>query len=86
MARRVFRDHIEFMSEQCKISVELLKVFYFLYVAMASRLPLCPVKVKNYCQQLKELYINEIPWYKMCPSMHKIIEHLHEIIVGLLNI
>ena len=80
MARRAFRDHLEFFSEQCNISKELLQGFYYLYVAMASRLPLCPTKVERYCKDLKSLYIAEIPWHPMTPSMHKVIEHLPEIL------
>ena len=28
-----------------------------------------------YCDDLTQLYISEIPWFKMNPSMHKILQH-----------
>ena len=80
MARAVLRDHSEFMAQQCAVSQNLLNKFYYLYVAIASRLPLCPVKVEIYCKELKSLYISEVPWYPLNPSMHKIIEHLPEFV------
>ena len=80
LARRVFKHHSKFMSEQCAVSEELIVGFYHLYIALASKLPLCPKKVEKYCQKLKAMYIAEIPWYKLNPSMHRVLEHAPDFI------
>ena len=80
LARNIFKNHAKFMSEQCGVSEKLIVGFWHLYVALASKLPLCPTKIDTYCKDLKALYISEFPWYQLNPSMHKVLEHSAEII------
>ena len=78
MARRAFREHLAFFSEQCNVSEPLLQAFFNLYIALSSKLPLCPNKVEKYCKKIKSMYVTEIPWYPMNVTMHKILEHSGE--------
>ena len=66
------------MASQCNISETLINKIYYVYVALSSRLPLCPQKFASYCKEIKELYVNEIPWYPMNVTLHKILEHSSE--------
>ena len=47
LARNVLKNHAAFMAEKCGISEKLLNGFYFLYIALASHLPLCPQKIEE---------------------------------------
>ena len=47
MCRRLLKNHTALMAEQCAVSEKLLCNFYYLYVALASKLPLCPKKIQG---------------------------------------
>ena len=63
------------MASECGISENLIKRLFNIYVALSSKLPLCPDKFETYCKETKALYVSELPWYPMCTSLHKILEH-----------
>ena len=80
MARRIFQNHSDLLSKECNVPVDFVKGVHFIWIALASRLPLCPEKFQAFCNKIKELYVKELPWYPLNPSLHKIFEHGSEII------
>ncbi len=79
LARRVF-DEPEFLSQQSGLSLDLILGYRTLWIALASSLPLCPQKFKSFCEKIKALYVEECGWYKMPPTLHKILEHASDIL------
>ena len=66
------------MAQQCGISEELVNGIYLCYIALSSKLPICPKKFKLFCQNLRFLYERDLPWCFMPVSMHKVVEHSPE--------
>ena len=75
MARRILRDHPDVLAEECCVPVEFVKGFYVIWVALASRLPICPLKFQNYCDRIKAVYLENVSWYPLSPTLHKVLEH-----------
>ena len=80
VARRIFRDHAELVSEICEVPLEFVKGVYVVWISLASGLPICPVKFANYCQNLKKIYVENVKWYPLNATFHRIFDHGHEII------
>ena len=80
MARRLLRDHPDVLAEECNVPIEFIKGFYVIWVALASSLPICPEKFKAFCDHIKSIYLENCGWYKMSPTLHKILIHGHEIL------
>ena len=78
-ARRIF-DMPQFVSEQTGLSVQLIKAYKTIWTALASTLPICPMKFQQYCDGVREMYDRECGWYQMPPTLHKILSHGGEIL------
>ena len=80
MARRVLRDHPDLLAEQTGVPLEFIKGIYVIWVALASKLPIDPEKFQSFCNNLKQIYVENVPWYPLSPTLHKVLEHGWEII------
>ena len=75
MCRRILRDHPDLVAEECQVPIEFVKGIYVIWIALASSLPICPEKFQNYCNSVKQVYLDNVGWYKLSPTLHKILEH-----------
>ena len=72
--RRAFEDP-EFLARQIGVSTELVTKLSNVWIALKVGLPLDADKFGQYCDGVKELYRHEVPWAKMNPATHRIIDH-----------
>ena len=80
LARRVLRDHPDLLANECNVPVEFVKGIYIIWIALASRLPIDPEKFQLFCNKIKKIYVDNVPWYPLSPTLHKVLEHGSEII------
>ena len=75
MSRRILRDHPDLLAEECNVPIEFVKGIYIIWLALASSLPICPEKFQSYCNAVKQVYLDNVGWYSLSPTLHKILEH-----------
>ena len=75
MCRRILRDHPDLVADQCQVPIAFVKGIYVVWIALSSSLPICPEKFQNYCNSLKQIYVNNVEWYPLSPTLHKVLEH-----------
>ena len=79
-ARRALRDHSDLLASECNVPIEFIQGIYVIWIALASNLPICPQKFGDYCKKIKNIYVENLNWYHLSPSLHRILEHGSEII------
>ena len=75
MCRRILRDHPDILAEECNVPVKFVKGVYIIWIALASSLPICPEKFQRFCDDMKNVYLSNVGWYSLSPTLHKILEH-----------
>ena len=80
MCRRILRDHPDILAAECNIPLRFVKGLYILWIALASSLPLSPSKFQAYCDELKDCYVENVGWYPLSPTLHKILEHGSQVV------
>ena len=75
MCRRILRDHPDILASECNVPIQFVKGIYVIWLALASSLPISPQKFQTYCDSVKECYVQNVDWYPLSPTLHKILEH-----------
>lgn len=78
-ARRAFRDHKKF-ADILEIDADLVKRLRIVLVTISHNLTVNPDAFEEYCRRTTERYIDLYGWYKMSPTMHKVLVHGADII------
>ena len=81
MARRILRDHPDLLAEECNVPLDLVKGVYVIWIALASRLPICPEKFKAFCDNVHNIYLENCAWYRMSPTLHKVLVHGYQVMM-----
>lgn len=63
------------MFEITDVDVNLLNRFYIILTAMSSGLEINHERFEKYARETAELYAKLYDWYRMLPSIHKILMH-----------
>ena len=77
--RKAFRHHSKF-SEITGVKEELIIRLYVILQAMSSNCQIKLAEFENYCLDTAKLFLKEYNWYKMPPSVHKVLFHGRDII------
>ena len=80
--RRVFENPI-FLAAQIGVSKNLVKGLINIWILLRSNLVLDGKAFQKYCQFIKAMYILELPWCQMNPSLLKVLDHGHLILLRL---
>lgn len=80
---RKFFDHPQKVSEITGLDSKLIERCSVILCTLASGHYIKQEIFKMYCLDTAELFINLYGWYKMSPSVHKVLIHGHEIINSL---
>ncbi|XP_055704090.1 uncharacterized protein LOC129808882 [Phlebotomus papatasi] len=67
-------------SEITGIKEELITRLRNLLLAISSGKLLDPGKFERYAMKTAEIYVKEYGWYKMPPTLHKVLFHGHQVI------
>ncbi|XP_055697420.1 uncharacterized protein LOC129809645 [Phlebotomus papatasi] len=78
-ARRFFANP-QVSSEITGIKEELITRLRNLLLAISSGKLLDPGKFERYAMKTAEIYVKEYGWYKMPPTLHKVLFHGHQVI------
>ena len=78
-ARTLFKNSI-FFADLIGVDEDLVHRIYMIWIALTSALPIDPKEFYNYCQETKDLYFEQCGWYNMSPTLHKVLEHGHQIL------
>ena len=78
-ARTLFKNSI-FFADLIGVDEDLVHRIYMIWIALTSGLPIDPAKFYHYCQETKDLYFEQCGWYNMSPTLHKVLEHGHQIL------
>jgi|UniRef100_A0A2S2Q9R7 hypothetical protein len=73
-ARRFFKDS-EMVSEITEVNANLINRFSTILTVISSGLDINFEKFDNYAKETAELYVHLYKWYRMPPSMHKVLIH-----------
>ena len=75
MCRRILRDHPDILASECNVPITFIRGIYIIWVALASSLPICPDKFQQFCDGVKDCYLQNVSWYPLSPTLHKVLEH-----------
>ena len=70
-------------AQICGIDPELITIFWDIYCALSSCLPIDPVALEIKCEQWLDIYFDQergCSWYVQSPSVHKMFAHSYEIV------
>ena len=79
LARRAFKDP-DFFSAATDVPAWIITDLWNLYVALASPLPLDPVKIRTFTLDFKKRYKQIIDWHPIPPAVGSVVDHFHEVI------
>ena len=68
------------MSEECDVPIEFIEGLWNVYVAITSHTYIYPQAFGAYCESVLEIYFSKLNWYRMIPSVHKILVHGQELL------
>jgi hypothetical protein len=74
VARRFFKNTVK-VSEITGVDVTLLNRFSVILTAMSSGAEINHERFDKYAKETAELYVKLYDWYRMPPSIHKILMH-----------
>ena len=74
------RDHPDVLAKECGVPLKFVKGVYILWVCLASSLPICPDKFQQFCDDIKDCYLESCAWYNLSPTLHKILVHGSQVI------
>ena len=77
MARRIFRDP-ELLSRTTNVPINMITGMWDLHIALASTLPLCPVKMRKFTLEYKAEWSRDIDFYPISPAVGQVIDHFHQ--------
>ena len=79
-ARTLFKNSI-FFADLIGVDEDLVHRIHMIWIALtSSSIAIDPKKFQKYCQETKALYLQECGWYNMSPTLHKVLEHGHQIL------
>jgi hypothetical protein len=79
MWRKVMEDP-EFLSEVTDVPLDIILPLWYIHIAISSSLPICPIKLQEYCQVYKKNYDRQIHWFPLPPAVCSVLDHAHQII------
>ena len=79
MWRKVMEDP-EFLSEVTDVPLDIILPLWYIHIAISSSLPICPIKLQEYCKVYKENYDRQIDWFPLPPAVCSVLDHAHQII------
>ena len=80
MARRLYGEHAELFSEVTGIPLKIIKGYWHLYIAIASRrLDICPKKFAALAKEIRDEWKKAFHWFPWAVSMHHWQKHVPEI-------
>lgn len=81
----------EVTAEICKVPLKLVENLAVIWGGLSCSFELDPEKFGQLCEETKNIYFQELGWFSLPPSLHKIFEHGKHIIsscplpIGLTN-
>ena len=79
------RKNREILSEECDVPLDFIEGLWNVYVALTGQLYIIPSKFGAYCKKVLAIYYARLNWYRMIPSVHKILCHGEELLQELLK-
>ena len=73
------------MSEECDVPLNFIEGLWNIYVALTSHLYIDPKLFGAYCDKVLKIYFTKLKWYRMIPSVHKILVHGPELLEELMK-
>ena len=74
------------MAQECDVPYDFINGLWNIYVALTSQLYLIPSEFGKYCKKILGIYFNDLNWYRMIPSVHKILVHGEELLEELYKV
>ena len=86
--RRAFktRESRQILAEECDVPYDFINGLWNIYVALTSQLYINPAEFGKYCKKILGIYFSRLNWYRMIPSVHKILVHGEELLEELLRV
>ena len=82
--RRAFKTHKarKILSEECDVPIDFIYGLWVVYVALTStQIFIDPKLFGAYCKKVLDIYFTpQLNWYRMIPSVHKILVHGEELL------
>ncbi len=79
VARKAFSNPVKF-GNIVGVSPVLVSNLYLIWCTLASKYQINSAKFGELCQQTLDIYMSEVGWYNIPPTIHKILIHGQEII------
>ena len=79
VARKAFSNPIKF-TQIIGVSPMLVSNFDVIWQTLASKLPIKSANFETFCFETLELYMSEVGWFNLSPTLHKILIHGRDII------